>query len=404
MFNKVIRPLLVLLLLIPTIQSHAAMVEAEGRAVISNKDIVAAREAAIKDASQQASMQAAVYVSSNQVVRDGILTIDNMQIQTLGQVRNIELLSERVVGKILHVRIKAEVFTDQGCSNGVSNTLRKKVAFTGFPIEHLRQASLGGLSDSSTGLPAQLTRMVNSSNSASAFNASALNIFPSLNRAATQQLDDGSLTTIQRTIGQMDVHFTVSGVIRDMSMLDPRTHAEDNYFIDLYNRLDYKSRKHLRNFALDLFIYDGFSGELLSQKSYQTAGLWNLDPAIRTGFSSAGFSKQDYGKQVIKLQKTITEDLELFFACQPFTSRISKIEGNKVWIDAGKREGLKPGNKFTAQRRSTFYTPDMRPVTQLTDTDATLIIEQVQQSFAVGRLNGDAEQFNIRPGDLVITR
>ena len=109
-----------------------------------NKDIVSAREAAIRDASQQASMQAAVYISSSQVVRDGILAIDNMQISTLGQVSDIEVVSEKIMGSTLHVRIKANVNIDEGCSNGNNNQYKKTIALAGFPLIKPSQASLGG--------------------------------------------------------------------------------------------------------------------------------------------------------------------------------------------------------------------------------------------------------------------
>ena len=400
MFNSFKKSFLLLLLVIST-QASAAVVEAEGQAIIANRDIVSAREAAMRDASQQASMQAAVYVSSNQVVRDGILEVDNMQISTLGKVQNIELLSEKIIGNTLYVRIRADVLVDQGCDNGVTNKYAKKVAFTGFPIEHLSQGSLGGLHDASSAFPSQLAQLFRSGKDVTPLNASQLNLFSDLSSAATLRLDDGMLSSMLTTLGTMDVNYTISGVIRDISMIDPRTHAEDNYFIDLYNKLDFKSRKHLRNFAIDLFIHDGYTGQLVAQKHYQTAGLWNLDPAIRTGFSSSGFLKQDYGKKVRELQKKIVRELTEEFACKPFTARINKTEGSQLWINVGTAEGLQRGDKLTVFRRNTFYTPDMRPSTQLINTQQTLTIEHVGYGLSSGRLSGDAMQHNIRPGDMV---
>ena len=382
-------------------QVTAATVEAEGQAIIANRDIVSAREAAMRDASQQASMQAAVYVSSSQVVRDGILEIDNMQISTLGKVQNIELLSEKIIGNTLFVRIKADVLIDQGCDNGVTNKYAKKVAFTGFPIEHLSQGSLGGLHDASSAFSSQLAQQFRADKKVTPLNATQLNLFSDLTSAATLRLDDGMLSSMLTTLGTMDVNYTISGVIRDMSMIDPRTHAEDNYFIDLYNKLDYKSRKHLRNFAIDLFVHDGYTGQLVIQKHYQTAGLWNLDPAIRTGFATSGFFKQDYGKKVRELQKKIVRELTDEFACKPFTARINKTEGSQLWISVGSAEGLQRGDKLTVLRRSTFYTPDMRPTTQLINTKQTLTIDYVQPGLSSGHISGDAMQYNIRPGDMV---
>jgi hypothetical protein len=97
MFNYLVRIIFIPLLLASvSATAHAVVIEAEGMAVVVNKDLKSAREAAIKDASQQASMHAAVYVSSNQVVRDGILEIDNMQISTLGRVSNIDVTLKQI--------------------------------------------------------------------------------------------------------------------------------------------------------------------------------------------------------------------------------------------------------------------------------------------------------------------
>lgn len=404
MFNKTLKFCITTCLLLLSANSLAVIVEAEGQAIIANRDITSAREAAIRDASQQASMQAAVYVSSSQVVRDGVLEIDNMQISTLGQVSDIEIVDEKIIGSILHIRIKANVNIDEGCSNGASNRYIKRVAMTAFPLSVRKQANLGGLHNISSELAAQLTQELNIRGDITALNAGKVSLFANPDQASTSQLDDGTLTSMLNTIGQLDVNYVVSGVIRDISMIDPRTHAEQNHFIDLYNQLDYKSKKHLRNFEIDLFIYDGFSGHLLNQKHYQTAGLWNLDRTISTGFSTAGFAKQDYGKKVKALQKIIVSELTNELRCESFTTRITRIEDKTIWINAGKQQGIKRGDKLTIYRRSTFFTPQMQANTQLSNTQQTLIIDDVQLGFASGHIGSAAASYNIRTGDLAIAK
>lgn len=381
--------------------AHAVVIEAEGQAIILEGDLKNAREAAIKDASQQASMHAAVYVSSNQVVRDGILEIDNMQISTLGRVSNIEILDEKIINNMLHIRIRANVLIDTGCENGVTNSYIKSIAVAAFPIVDMNQARIGNLHDAPVAFSTKLTQQINNKDKLIGFNASRVNLYPDPALAATSTLSDGALTSMLSNINRMEVNYVISGAIRDMSMVDPRTHAEDNYFIDLYNRLDYLSKKHLRSFSIDLFVHDGFTGQLLMQESYMTAGLWNLDPTIKTGFTGAGFYKQDYGQKVSELQQRIAKDLVEKLQCEPFTARINRVEDSNIWISAGSAQGLKRGDKLTIYRRSTFFTPDMKAQTQLNNTRQTITIEDTQGAFASGRLNGTVQQYNIRPGDIV---
>lgn len=404
MFNKALIFFITALCLLPVSSAYAVVVEAEGQAIIMNKDIVSAREAAIRDASQQASMQAAVYISSSQVVRDGILEIDNMQISTLGQVSEIEVINEKIIGSTLHLRIKANVHIDEGCSNGNNNQYKKTIALAAFPLIAPAQASLGGFHNISSELPSMIGQHFNKTGGAVALDAGRINLHPNPIQASTSQLDDGTLTSMLSTIGQLDVNYVISGVIRDISMIDPRTHAETDYFLDLYNKLDYKSKRHLRNFEIDLFIHDGFSGHLVAQKHYQTAGLWNLDRTISTGFSTGQFTKQDYGQKVTALLGKITKELTTELKCEPFAIRITRVNDRTVWINAGKQQGLKRGDKLTIYRRSTFFTPQMQAKTELTNTQQTLTIENVQAGIASGQLSTAAASNNIRTGDLAIAR
>lgn len=401
MFNRLVRNLFILSMMLFAVSAQAVVIEAEGQAIIIKGDLKSAREAAIKDASQQASMHAAVYITSNQVVRDGILEIDNMQISTLGRVSNIEILDEKIINNILHIRIKADVLIDTGCENGVTNSYIKSIAVAAFPMVDMNQARIGNLHDAPVAFATELTQQINSKDKLTGYNASRVNLYPDPNLAATSSLSDGALTSMLGNINRMEVNYVISGVIRDMSMVDPRTHAEDNYFIDLYNRMDYLSKKHLRSFSVDLFVHDGFTGQLLIQENYMTAGLWNLDPTIKTGFTGAGFYKQDYGQKVRELQQKIVKDLAEKLQCEPFTAKINRVEDSNVWISAGSAQGLKRGDKLTIYRRSTFFTPDMRAQIQLNNTRQSITIEDTQSAFASGRLNGTVQQYNIRPGDLV---
>lgn len=404
MFNLLLKYTLFIALMFTHLVAQALTVEAEGQAVILDNNLGPARKAAIAAATQQASMQAAVYVSSSQQVRDGILEIDNMQITTLGQVENVQVLEEKIVGNILVVRISADVFTDTGCKDGTSDRFLKSIAITAFPLEHPTQGNLGGLGDTAWEMPNLIASKLTARGNLRPFKASHLNIYPVLQTSPSRQLDDGALTSVAANVNNLDTQFIVSGVIRDMAMVDPRTHAEDNYFVDLYNRLDYRSRKHLRNFQLDLFIHDGFSGALLMERRYQTQGVWSLPQELRTGFNSQAFANQEYGQAVSKLLHEMVDELESNLRCRPFSARITHTENNQIWFKAGTSSGIKRGDKFNILHRSTFYDVQMRPTHQLTDTNRTLVVDEVHPNVIKGHLVNIAQHQNILPGDIVVSK
>ena len=392
-----------LLTLLPLGQSNATTIEAVGQANIYNNDIDTAREQAVNDAKQQASLQAAAYISSTQQIDDGVLEIDNLRISTLSHISNIEILDEQIYGNRLHVRIRADVKVETACPNGNSgNSFRKTVAIAAFPLETPTHASLGNLRNIESDLSGRLTSQLNKRTGVYALNAGRLLLHDNLNSATTRQLDDGTLTTVLAHTQQLDTQYIISGVIRDMSMLDPSTVSEQNWIKDTYNRLDYKSKKHIRNFAVDVFIHDGFSGVLLDQKSYQTQGRWLFSPTEQPRFATPAFNRSEYGESLTTLINNISADLGDSLRCLPFSARITQTDDNQVWINAGKSSGLSRGDKLTVLRKRTFYNPTGQSSVELINTRLSVMIEDVQPTSARGSLSGSASQQNIQPDDIVM--
>lgn len=381
----------------------ATWVEAIGQAPIAGNKALA-REQAIADAKQQAALQAAAFISSTQQISDGILEIDNLRISTQSVISNVEVIDEKRIGDRLHVRIRAEVEVSTPCSNGSSgNSFRKSVAITAFALEHPLQASRGNLRNVESQLSAILAQNLNQQAGIQALNASQLNLHPHLSTATTQQYDHGALTTMLNNTQSLEAQYIVSGVVRDLSMLDPAAANEQNWLISFYNEQDFKSDKHLRNFAVELFIHDGFSGALIEQRLYQTQGRWNFSDQEYPGFGSPAFFNSHYGEAVQKLVNKISHELKNTLRCQPFSARITQAEDNTLWINAGRNSGLNPGDKLSVYRKSTHYDPTTGQTnSELNNTRLTLTISQVHAATANGSLNGSATQSNIQPGDVVI--
>jgi hypothetical protein len=400
-----LRLLLVLIAAFTALPVLAIPVEAEGRAAIINGDLHSARKSAIQDAAQAASMQAGAYISTTQEISDGVLSLDNMAIRSLGEVRNIEVIDEWREGQMFHVRIRADVAVDDSCNGnpGLAD-LRKSVALTLFPLQTPTEANTGALGEIQWQLPALIAQSLNGAAGIEPYNLSRHNLVTRPDSAPTHLLPEGALSNALSGSTQLKAQFIVSGVIRDMSMRMPVGPREPNILADWYNRADYASKRHLRRLVLDLFIYDGFSGELLEQRRYETAGRWTRPHEERTGFGTSVFWQQDYGQKVQALIETIRQDLRDSLSCKPFMARITRTRADEVWIDAGSLQGLKEGDRLTIYRRLTHYDEQMRAYSELIDTRVELRLERVQQDMARGRIQGDSQSHNIQRDDLVIAR
>lgn len=401
---SILRLLLVLIAAATAVPAQATQVEAEGRASIINNDLHSARQAAIRDASQAASMQAAAYISTTQEISNGILSLDDMKIQTLGKVQNIEVIDEWLEGQLFHVRIRAEVIIDTACPGGDTPTrLRKAVTLTLFPLQHPAQANSGDLGSIQRQLPALIAQALSTAPEIEALNQSQFNLIAQPASAPDHQLPQEALIAPFTRNETLQAQFIVTGVIRDLSMRSPVGPREPNILVDWYNRADYASQRHLRRLALDLFIYDSFSGELIEQRHYETEGRWTRPREERTGFGSALFWQQDYGQKVRTLIDTIGQELRDTLRCKPFAARISQTQGDKVWIDAGTAQGLKEGDTLMLYRRLTHYDNQMRPFQELINTHVSVRLEQVQPGLARGRIQGDSQSLNIQRDDIVMS-
>lgn len=402
---RIVRVALCLVTLLLPLTSQAVTVEAEGRAVIANGDLDAARKAAIQDARENAALQANAYISTTQEVSNGILQVDKMQIHSRGQISNLKVVDERRTGQILRVRIRAEVGLEQSCPNGqTADSLHKTVAFTLFPLLKPDQASTGYLSDIQSELPALISDAVGQKGSIDSLNATNLNLAGDPAQAPTHVLPDGLIRNSIAGHEQLDAQYLISGVIRDMSMLTPVGPREPNLLADLYNQADYKSNRHLRQLAIDLYLYDGFSGTLIDRMHYRTQGRWTRPREDRTGFGTALFWQQDYGQKVHQLIARIGTDLNKRLRCEPFAARVLRTDGKQIWIMAGQATGLKVGDTLDIYRRRTQYDSQMHTYSDLERTPLTLTLDEVRPDIARGHVNGDTQSRNIQRDDVVMAQ
>ncbi|UTW10307.1 flagellar assembly protein T N-terminal domain-containing protein [Marinobacterium rhizophilum] len=375
--------------------AQAETLQAEGRALITGTDLASARRAAIQDATEQAALQAAAYISVNQRMNDGILEVDNLHMASLGQVRNVQLLEERRQGNWLLVRISADVDIAQGCSNGSHHQYRNRLAVTAFVLQRPQDASLGQLDNIEQALALELAAKLNLHPRLDALNAGHTRLIDNPLTAPTRQLDDGRLQTLQPHAGQLGPQYLVSGVVRDLSMQNPAVHQEQNVVKHWINRAQHQDERYLRHFAVDLFVHDALSGALLFSHQYQTQGLWNLPMEQDTGFATAAFWQQDYGRKTRELLERAGRELSEELACLPFRAPITRVENSRIWFDAGSSTGIARGDRLSLLRL------DRLRDNSLDNSSQTLVVDDVQALSASGTLGNSSEVFNIQRGDFV---
>ncbi len=380
-------------------------IHATGKAVIENGRVDIARQSAREDALRQAAMQAGVRVYGHQSLRNGDLTEDRLDIMSHAYIRDVKVLDEKVKNQVLTMLVSANVEQLSHCDSGAANGYRKKVAIAGFSVQNPGDAQYGNLYNIDRSLPAYLSRQLNHLGNTLVFENSHTRLYEDLNNAPTAFTHQRTLTKAVMVAREMGVQFVLSGVIRDMSVKNPGAMNNSpaaslrRAFSSLTGVGGYDRS---RAFALEIFVHDGFNGSIVFQKFYRIERPWNEDLQSRIAFGSDAFWQSDYGKGVGDLLDNIAHELNEHLRCQPFITRISRVEGKTLYFSSGGSAGVRPGDKLSVYRTFQYSDSDQFQHTELTDMRTALKVNQVQPHFSRGSLTIEAGRLNIQEDDLLI--
>ena len=157
-----------------------------------------------------------------------------------------------------------------------------------------------------------------------------------------------------------------------------------------------------RHIEVELAVYDGLTGArlLLRRLDEQAQG------EVRVGndkpFGSSIFFETEFGQATNRLLDVAVKDIRAALENAPFSAHIIRVEGKKVFLDAGSDSLLKTGDQLV------IYVRDATPIVGLkgavlgtTGRAAdTVTLTQVQPQFSSGELSDDAAKLGIKAGNL----
>ena len=378
--------------------AEAFVVEVQGQAPIAGS-INHARQQALEDAMRQASLRAEAHVVSTQLMSKGLITQDDIELKSQANIKDVEVLWEGAEQGIYSVTIRADVKPMQMCQQG--NSLRKAVAVTGFGLVSAKQTSLGQLQNIEQDLARVFINTFNDSGQMHALDASHIGLYSSPKFAPSVQNQQRHLTTSMALAQNLGAQYIVSGIVRGLDTLSTAADRveQDESWLSLVGLTDEPTE---RQFVVDVFVHDGFSGALIFSNTYATQGKWNLDRMANVRFASPAFWRSNYGHAVKDLLAGAIDDVSMSLRCQPFMAKIIRTEGKRLHIEALAGAGIRPGDKFSIYRSGTFYNLDLEPRIELTNTDMKATVSQVQPQFIVAELSMSAQQLSIQRDDIVI--
>ena len=378
---------------------HAVILEGVGHASIHDDDLASARAEARNAAMRDLALQYEAQVNTSDTMENGVLTQSRMRLASSAKARNVKVIDEHRSGNLLRVTVRGDISAGTAsCEGGEAARLKKRVAVTGFPLLYPDQARVGRIDDAGEILPQLLQQGLRETGSLQVFSTTSTRLFADLLNAPTMQEGGNSLTNVIQVAREMGVQFVVTGVIRDIGVADPA--AWGSSVLDKMQRSIGASDMR-RRFAVDMVVLDGFSGSPVYQQHFETAADWNAGPGISAGFGSAGFRKTHYGEAVAGVIGDMTRAATDALACQPFMTRITRVDGQLVTLASGATAGLRPGDELHLYRSARYF-DSLGGTPELSDSQMKVTLNNVHPDFSNGRMPQVGGQVNIQRDDIAI--
>lgn len=302
--------------------SQAQWVEASGQATINGGDLVAARAQATEDAVRRALLFAGVSVRSVQEATDGLLTRESLQVQSYGEMQQVQLVSERKKDGIFEVTIRADIVPSEPLCANVG--YRKKLLITPFQLQNPEQAVIGDLFElgrvSSKVFSERLAEISHSSWPES-FN----------NPVDATKLDYQERKAILQQYG---ARYLLSANLEDVSL-----GAQAGVNWEFWSDPDRK-----RYFHLQLSVHDLAENRVVFQQKYQTSAIWTYRKTTQMQPTDFRFWETPYGLAASRILNAAAMDVEEAIRCEAIEAEVIQVKENQVLINIGKLHGVAVGD------------------------------------------------------------
>ncbi len=301
-----------------------------------------------------------------------------------------KVVDEWIENDIYHLQLVAVLSDGQSCNS----PYRKRIVATAFPSVQSGQISGNETQDLYSGIPREMMNILMESGHFIGRNETHTVLYSRPDMApeifSQNAYQDSVLVQMARQHG---AQFILSGVIRDFEVESTEYIRGAGIFAQVKSAMrDFVAR---RGITIDVYVHDGLTGSLLFQHRYTDTVIG--DVWIPGGYTvgSERFKATPAGHKVSGIITNASEDIAHLFACYPFSSRVLKVENNRIYFAAGSQDKLKKGDSLVV------YALDGQSEIQEQRMVGVIVIENVQANFSVGYMELTSDARKIKAGDLV---
>jgi len=266
---------------------------------------------------------------------------------------------------------------EAGDGRDATPAVRKKIALVQFDVANTLHVD--DISNIYDGLPSLLAQRIA---------AGGEFLADHTGRSIPPEAGEAQREAIVQIAGEAGAQFLVSGMV-----VNAGTKQEKGY---LGTPIGRSAKRHIE---VELAIHEGLTGVRLLTLHLDEEAQGEVKVGNDKPFGSSAFLETEFGQAVSRLADVAVREIRGALREMPFSAHIVRVEGKRVFLDAGGDARLKPGDRLVA------YVSDARisglKGTMLGVTDHAediIVLTQVQPQFAIGELTQEAAKHGIRAG------
>jgi hypothetical protein len=379
----------------------AAELTVEGSAPIRNGDVGQARELATRRALASAAALGSATISAQTLVRDGVVVNDTAQLRSSACTENSQVLGETIGKDELTQRLQVTVRDSGACRQSCQQATLNRLIVAGFSVEHPEQILPIEKSWLTNLTPVEIARWVDKRRQVLVVHDAT--VFPHLtpDRAPKPFLTVADRETPFSVLARHHRgQYVLAGVYRNIGFIDQGWFDKGIVNRGLFGKT--------RLIEIDAFIHDGVNGAVLDRKTFSAVANGQVLMTPRPAVGTAEFYASDLGRVWGRLVSDIADWATDKISCMPFVARVLKIEGQKIYLDAGADSGLSVGDTLALHTWRRPPAPvrgeDKLVLGEEKSSRTTVSIKYRYPEFSVAEMIEAGHTIDIFPGDLLYAK
>lgn len=151
-----------------------------------------------------------------------------------------------------------------------------------------------------------------------------------------------------------------------------------------------------RQMVVEAYLYDGADGRLLARQEFARQLLADGALPKNVAPGTRAFAESRFGTTYNDLLADIGDWVEEKAACLPFAVRVTRVEGRRLHLDAGRDSGLAAGMELASTPE-----PPARPAPGTLPRTSPAILKEVQPASSIAEVPPQRTPPSFKVGDLL---